>query len=241
MAHSHVLASRWLLIALLGGSGPATALEVSPLRVSIPARAMQAEVWLYNPEPRPWSGQARLYRWEQTEDSEVLVPAEDVALSPAELHIAPNTRQRMRVVRLAPPPEAVERGYRLVIQAHEASPPLRVSLPVFLAPATPIRDRPALGAFVETAAAGPVLRLYNAGSDHARLTDLVFIDAAGARHRVVAGLAGYVLPRQTRRWPLPGRPEAYAGGEFRARLEDGEEVVLGGMPPTIAPPAQAGL
>ena len=243
MAHHHLLSGcRWLLLGTLALAAGAHALDVSPLRVQIPATAVQAELWLHNPEDRPWSGQARLYRWEQTEHSDVLVPAQDVAVSPAELRIDASADQRLRVVRLGPAPSGHEHGYRLVLQAGPDSPALRISLPVFLAPAATDTDGPALTAQLQgDAGSSASLLLYNAGARHTRLADLVFVDAAGQRHTLFPGLAGYVLAHRQRRWALPGPAQAYTGGQFRARQDGDAETLLGPEPGQIAPAPGAGL
>lgn len=42
---------------------PVHALQISPVRVSVPAGPAHAELWLANPDGAAWSGEARLYRW----------------------------------------------------------------------------------------------------------------------------------------------------------------------------------
>jgi len=218
MAHHHVLTRAGMLLALLLAP-VAQALEVSPLRVSLAAGQEDAELWLHNDSAQPWSGQARLYRWEQSDGADVLTPAEDVVLSPGRLALPAHARQRVRVVRLGPVPSA-EQGYRLVIRAGVDSPALQVSLPVFLA-GPQDRQTPALTARLLDQAGQALLELHNGGSGHARLADLVFVDGSGAERVVLPDLAGYVLAGRTRHWPLPGPASAYAGGRFRARLGDG--------------------
>jgi fimbrial chaperone protein len=238
MAHPHVLTRAWALLALLLSS-PVEALEVSPLRVTLAPGQSDGELWLYNEAARPWSGQARLYHWEQTQAAEVLVPAQDVALSPATLTLPAHARQRLRVVRLGPPP-ATEQGYRLVIRAGPDSPPLQVSLPVFIAGPEPAAA-PALTVQVHAEADTATLELYNAGRSHARLADLVFIDAQGRERPILPDLAGYVLAQRSRHWPLPGPAAAYAGGHFSARLGDAARQPLAGPTPPIAPADLPGL
>ncbi|CAN7781660.1 molecular chaperone [Variovorax sp. LjRoot175] len=107
---------------------------------------------------------------------------------------------------------------------------LRYSLPVFLLPATP-RAPGAVGP-AETALQPDLqirlvrtgeqtqLEVANDGPAHAQIEDLVLVDAAGERQTVRAGLAGYVLPGQRRRWNLPVtlHPSASASGVFKARV-----------------------
>ncbi|QHB70802.1 fimbria/pilus periplasmic chaperone [Stenotrophomonas sp. 364] len=208
------------------------ALEIRPVRVSVPAGPAHAELWLTNPDGAPWSGQARLYRWEQASDQEQLVPATDLAVSPARLEIAPGQRQRVRVVRLGAVPAAVQQGYRLVISPDTGVGDARYSLPVFVEPDRPVPPVPRLQVGTEGSPSAPRLHLYNDGDGHAGLADLVFVDAQGRRQPLIDGLAGYVLPRSARRWELPPRPDGYAGGRFRARLNDAAEALL---PAVIAP------
>jgi len=91
---------------------------------------------------------------------------------------------------------------------------------------------PRLQVGTEGSPSAPRLHLYNDGDGHAGLADLVFVDAQGRRQPLIDGLAGYVLSRSARRWDLPPRPDGYAGGRFRARLNDAAEALL---PAVIAP------
>lgn len=217
---------------------PVYALEISPVRVSVPAGPAHAELWLANPDGAAWSGQARLYRWEQAGDQERLVPAADLAVSPARLEIAPGQRQRVRVVRLGAVPDAVQHGYRLVISPDPGAGVARYSLPVFVEPDRPGVPLPRVRVGTDGNPSAPRLRLYNDGDGHAHLADLVFVDAHGRRHPLIEGLAGYVLPRSARSWDLPPRPDGYAGGQFRARLNDAADAPL---PTAIAPAPGTGL
>ncbi|WP_258223291.1 fimbria/pilus periplasmic chaperone [Stenotrophomonas sp. HMWF023] len=95
----------WLWLALTPCL--AHSLELSSTRLLLPADRTDTELWLRNPEAGTWQGEARLYRWQQQDDGEQLLPAEDVALSPRRLQIAAGQRQRLRVVRLGPAPAGV--------------------------------------------------------------------------------------------------------------------------------------
>lgn len=238
MAHAYLLIRACLLLALLAPAA-AHALEVSPLRIALHPEQRDSELWLHNDTAQPWSGQARLYRWEQRADAEQLTPARDVVVSPARLALAAHARQRVRVVRIGPVP-AAEQGYRLVLRAGPGSPPLQVSLPVFVAGPQP-RPSPALSADLRDAAGHAMLALYNGGTGHARLADLTFIGPDGRATLLLPDLAGYVLAGSTRLWALPGPAAGYAGGRFRARIGDGEPGDLPAATPSIAPSPLPGL
>ncbi|WP_369038456.1 fimbrial biogenesis chaperone [Stenotrophomonas maltophilia] len=232
-----------LTLALALPAHTLAALELSSTQLRLPATRADGELWLRNPEATAWSGEARLYRWEQQGAEERLLPADGVALSPGRLQIGAGQRQRLRVVRLRPAPVATQQAYRLVISptpGAQAASAIRYSLPVFLDPPAPLAA--ALQVQLQAQAGQPPrLWLYNAGNGHAQLADLVFIDAGGQRHPVIAGLAGYVLPGRQRLWPLPARAGGYAGGRFRARLQGSAETALPPLDPAIAASAPGGL
>ncbi|MDG2526772.1 fimbria/pilus periplasmic chaperone [Stenotrophomonas sp. HITSZ_GD] len=221
----------WLLLALLPAPGRAEGLRVSPITVDLPAEAPQALVRLANEGGAPWPAEARLYVWEQQDDADRLVPATDLAVSPARFEVAAAGEQLLRVVRLGSPPAQAERAYRLVIEQRrgDAAPAtglLRYSAPVFVLPREALPSRPALLAEVLAGRDGPHLRIHNPGPLHARLADLAFVGADGRREPLYADLAGYILPGQARSWALPARVDGYAGGRFLARLNALDETEL---------------
>ncbi len=93
---------------------------------------------------------------------------------------------------------------------------------------------------IEALGSQPALRLSNCGTLHGRLHDLRFIAADGQSTVLVGGLAGYILAGHERRWPLPARADSYAGGRFRARLQDGREVDLAASDPALQRAPAAG-
>lgn len=226
------------LLALLAAS-TATALEVSPLRLNLRAEQAQGELWLHNDSAQPWRGQARVYQWTQTTQAELLQPADTLVVSPAELDLPAHARQRVRVVRLGPAPTH-EQGYRLVLRAGADSPPVQLSLPVFvLSPEA--GHGPLLSVRLLDDRDPAVLELYNGGPRHARLADLSFVPAKGAPRPLLPGLSGYVLAGQTRHWTLPGPATAYRDGRFSARLGEAPAQLLDPPAPSIAPGPAAGL
>ncbi|MFI8717941.1 molecular chaperone [Stenotrophomonas sp. NPDC077464] len=243
MADPHVLmagAGRlWLLLAALLPAGLAQALEVSPLRVELAPGQTDGELWLYNDSALPWTGQARLFAWAQTVHDERLRPTTALVVSPAELHLPAHARQRLRVVRTSPAP-ATEQGYRLVLRAGADSPPVQLSLPVFVAGADAPRG-PALTVQLLEDSDPAVLALHNGGGRHARLADLAFMAANGQSRPLLPDLAGYVLAGQTRHWVLPGPAAAYRDGHFQARIGDQPARRLEPSSPSIATRAPAGL
>ncbi len=223
---------RWLALAALLPwlSAVASGITVAPITVTIPAASDQASLWLSNGNSTNWQAEARLYQWRQVNDREVLEPADDLHLSPQLLDIPAQGRQLLRVVRTGPPPSGTEKSYRLVIE-QRASPNdtgtlLRYSAPVFLLPLDPLPDSPALTATIAGDAGTPILLLHNSSPLHARIADLAFVDGGGRRTALVDSLAGYVLPGQTRSWPLPGHRDQFMDGHFFARINNLPDAAL---------------
>lgn len=212
----------------IGGSAVAAEIAIAPTTARIPADSDQTIVWLYNQAALPWRAEAKLYRWRQDGDRELLEPATAATVSPAQFEIPPQGRQLLRVIRLGPSPVQSEDSYRLVVTQHASGSDtalLRYSTPVFALPSQPGDLRPLLQASLSGQGSGRALKVHNAGLGHARLADLAYIDAGGTRRSIRDDLAGYVLPGQTRQWSLPANVAA-GNGRFVARINSDIETTL---------------
>lgn len=227
-----------ILLALLLAQ-PATALELLPTTLQLPAEGGRAELWLHNPGPGRWQGQVQVLAWEQQLDAEQLRPSDQVRVSPARLDLAPGATQRVWLLPRDPAASVGEQAYRIVLAPVLPGLP-RYSLPLFRDPVGPVLQARLQGR-VEAQGSQSILRLSSSGTLHSRLHDLRFITADGQSSLLLAGLAGYILAGHERRWPLPARADGYAGGHFRARLQDGREVDLAAPDPAIAASAPSGL
>ena len=226
------------LFLLLPGL-PAAALDLLPTTLQLPAEGGRTELWLHNPGPERWQGEVQILAWEQQLDAERLQPSDRILASPTRLDLAPGARQRVWLLPRSAVPVAAEQAYRIVLAPGRSSLP-RYSLPLFQGAAAP-SVRPAVRARVESNGSQTHLRLDNPGRLHARLDGLSFESVGGHRSVLLPGLAGYVLAGRERRWTLPARRDGYLGGRFRARLQDGREVVLDAWDPSIAVNPPAGL
>nr|WP_246432391.1 fimbria/pilus periplasmic chaperone [Xanthomonas theicola] len=197
---------------------------MAPVLSQIDADSAQTVVWFYNHSHAPWQAEARLYRWQQHDNQDLLEPASDVALSPRLIDIPAGGRQLLRL-RLGPVPASRENAYRLVVE-ERATPGdtalLRYSAPVFVQPERPATTPP-LAARLAGDDARPVLLIHNAGNRHARIADLTFFDAQGRHHPIADSLAGYVLAGQSRQWRLLGVADAFRDGHFVARIDSQPE------------------
>lgn len=228
-----------LLAAVLPLPAQAQALELVPTTLHLPAAQGRTELWLRNPGPGPWRGQLQVWAWDQQQDAEHLQRSGQVLASPTLLDLPAGARQRVWLLPASSAPVAAEQAFRIILAPDDASMP-RYSLPLFRGElASPARPR--LQVEVVPGGSQPILRLHNSGARHARLSDLSYEPADGQRSLLLPGLAGYVLAARRRQWPLPPRADGYAGGRFRARLQDGTDVILTPTVPAIAASQSSGL
>ncbi|QJD67238.1 molecular chaperone [Xanthomonas campestris pv. badrii] len=222
------LAAGLIGLASLAGSAASAEIAIAPTTAHIPADSDQTAVWLYNQAAHPWRADAKLYRWRQDGERELLEPATGATVSPNQFEIPSQGRQLLRVIRLGPSPAQTEESYRLVVTQHADGSDtelLRYSTPVFATPREPGDRHPVLRATLSGQGGSRTLRVHNAGLNHARLADLAFIDAGGTRRSIGSNLAGYVLPGQTRQWALPASI-ATGPGRFVARVNSESETTL---------------
>lgn len=209
-------------------------LQVSPTSVSLPASQNAGGLTLTNTGATPLHGQVRVFRWRQSDGEDRLEPTTDLVVSPPMLRLSPGQHQLVRVIRPGPAPVGEETGYRLIVDelpdaasADDDRRGLRFMLqyviPVFLLPADGPPPAPELHARRVQAGGRTALELHNGGRQHAQVADLQYVGADGRRHAIAPGLSGYVLPGQTRRWPLPAAALPPGSGTFQARI-NGEPV-----------------
>lgn len=198
----------WILtLALLSRYALAATLQVAPVTLGMQSDQRAAAVTLTNSGKTAIHAQLRVYEWTQKSGQDVLVATDKVVSSPAMTALAPGQQQLVRIIVMQPDIREQEQSYRLVIDelpdspSHSANPNgvhflLRYSIPVFIAGA---QNSPAGhdALSCEQADSPAVIRCYNAGKSHIRLSHLEALTASGQVAGSVKGLAGYVLPGQT--------------------------------------------
>jgi fimbrial chaperone protein len=225
-----------LLLAMgLQQEAGAASLQVAPTTIVIDARKGAEGLLLQNNGRSPLPVQIRVFRWWQDHGEDQMEASDALAVSPPMLTLAPGAEQLVRIVHVGtPPPPGHDATYRVVVDelpVEEDAPPraglrfaMRYSIPVFVVADPDRRGNPQLSTRIVAANGVPAIEIRNSGDAIAQLADLVHVDAAGTRTPIARGLAGYVMPGQQRRWPLPPDIDASAGtvqatlnGEPRAR------------------------
>lgn len=188
------------------GQALATALQVSPVLIDVPAPGAAATVQIANLSEDTVVAQVRVFRWVQENGADKLVETKDVVVSPPIARLKPNTKSVLRVVRRAKTAPVGEESYRLVIdQVPEKRRTrgvginfaVRYSIPVFFG-GLAYENAPIIW---EVASKGgrTVVTATNAGSRRVRIAELKVKAGAGSVS-FGKGLTGYILPRSTMRW-----------------------------------------
>jgi fimbrial chaperone protein len=213
------LAVLMLLGYPFGGTGQAASLEVSPVLVTLAAGQSAITITVSNRGDSPTAIQARIYRWTQAGDEDVLAPTQDIIVSPPIFTVPDGGAQTLRLLLRGERAAASERSYRLVLDEvppadtlnHQVTFALRQSLPVFVSAATSVR--PTLQWQAQRGAAGDTtLIARNAGPVYDKVSALDVTLADGSHPKLIAhGSSLYVLSGDERRWTVQGRDGGAAG------------------------------
>lgn len=177
----------------------AGSLTVFPVRVQLSPEEPVQTMTIQNGGGEPARVQLRVYSWRQANGEDVLEETRDVLANPGLFEIAPSGEQIARFG-LRADARAEEASYRVVldeIPVDQALRPgevrtlLRISIPIFVPAAAPVRDIawrawPVDGGRV-------TLAIHNRGNTHVQLSGLTLARAGG---EVVAeqDMSVYVLP-----------------------------------------------
>ncbi len=235
-----------LAVQMIGQAVFAQTLELAPVSVDVPAGRMTSTIRITNRGDQPTTVQIRSFAWSQSDGDEHLDPTPNLLVSPPFATLGAGETQTVRVV-LRKAATAREDSYRLLVdQLPSAATPgsinvaLRVSLPVFAAPA--LQARAALswklvgqeGGNREPGKARLVVR--NDGTRRARLSALTVeggsmtVSIPGFAFRYVLAGAEAVIPVEIR---TAGPAGAVRSVHVSATTDQGK--VEADAPVTLAP------
>jgi fimbrial chaperone protein len=210
LAFGGVLAATLAIAAAVPAQ--AGALQVSPILIEGNSRTT---ITLKNQDNRPLNVQVRVFKWTQVGGEDKLVPTTDVVASPPIVAVAPNQDYVVRLQRQAAAPAGAEEAYRVVVDQlpnpnRQRNGTVEVVLR-FLVPAffgSPDLSQPRLRWTVQSRGGRRVLVAENSGDRRIQLANLA-LKTGGRTVTVQKGLAGYVLGRSQKAWPISGN---VAGG-----------------------------
>ncbi|MDE1168050.1 MAG: molecular chaperone [Pseudomonas sp.] len=207
----------------------ASSVLIWPIDPVLEADQQASALWLENRGTETANLQIRVFAWNQSNYDDQYQNQRDVIGSPPLAKIAPGQKQLVRLTRTKSMPPGQEQAYRIIIdEIPGAQPPgptdgktaaairfqMRYSVPLFAygdglwsKPDT-TRPRDPKSAGVPqltwrkvTEGGRNFVEIRNQGPVHARLTDMT-LQQGGQAKPLVEGLAGYVLPGASMRWPV---------------------------------------
>lgn len=202
-------------LALCCHAAFAGSFAVSPIKAELTAQRAVTSLNVRNDGSESVSIQLQTNSWSQRDGVDVQSPTTDLIASPPIFSLEPGASQVVRVGLRKPLAGTVETTYRLLLQELPPAPTpgfqglkvaLALSVPVFVAPATPPTEN---WDWQLNQVDGELqVRLHNQGNVHARITDFTLYLADGSQ---VARMdsASYVLAGEAGQWTLtPSLPVA---------------------------------
>lgn len=206
----------WLAAFLLL---PAAALPasffVSPVRVDLSVRKPTAAMTVRNDSAQPVVIQLQATAWMQADGQDRTTPTSDLIATPPLFTLQPQDAQIVRVGLRKPDVLAIkEQTFRVFLQEVPPRPKpgdqgvtmaLRLSIPVFVAPASPKGSGLTWRADVQQN--GEInLRVENSGDTHSQITQLRLFAEKGEKPLATVDVVNYVLAGQSREWKF--KPES---------------------------------
>lgn len=230
----------FLALPVTASAAAAGGLSVSPVRVDIASGQTAAAITVSNTGEAEKIVQVDPLQWSRAYALDQYSPTRELVVNPPLFKLAPGGAQIVRVglARQARADAQVEKSFRIFFQelpssAYSADTQLRILLrigvPVFVQPLKPaVSDL--RWKLARDATGQLVLRVRNAGGLHERVSDLrLQAPADDAQLAKIEGFS-YVLPGESREWPVLPQPAAVATGlRLRATTEAGS--VRAELPP----------
>lgn len=223
----HSLLPTLAIISLLMGATPvaqsAATVLLWPIDPILTADKNATELWIENQGAAATTMQVRIVRWQQEGGHERYQQQQDVVASPPILRIDRGGKQLIRLIKQSAVPQGKEQAYRIIVdeipQPVDNSKPqiglrlqMRYSIPLFVyGQGMPVVaegenhvqvDQRNLSWSLTSLDGKPAIEVRNRDLVHVRLSQ-VSVRQGGSEREVAPGLLGYVLPGQTRSWPLP--------------------------------------
>lgn len=229
MNQSRILGALPAIVCLGGiclmssGVHAAATVLIWPIDPVLTADKKATELWIENQGVNASTMQVRIVRWQQEDGHERYQQQQDVVASPPILRVGSGGKQLIRLIKQAPVPQGKELAYRIIIdeipQPTASNQPqiglklqMRYSIPLFVyGQGMPVAaegtnhvlvDSRNLSWNTTTLDGKPAIEVRNRDLVHVRLSQ-VSVRQGGSEREVAPGLLGYVLPGQSRSWPLP--------------------------------------
>lgn len=196
------------LAALWQDDAQASALQLEPVSVRLTPTKRSAVLRLSNQEAMPMDVQVRAFRWRQVDGEDQLSATDALLVSPPIQRLDANSVQVVRVLLDETLSSEEELSFRLIVDELPGEPRADGQLQMLIRYSIPVTFRPAglapakLGFRLNRTQDHVTIEASNSGARSAKLSAVRLTSASSDVLELSAGLFGYVLAGQTRRWPI---------------------------------------
>ncbi|WP_320734345.1 fimbrial biogenesis chaperone [Enterobacter kobei] len=225
-----VTVSAGLIMLLTSSAALATGLQVTPLSVELSEDTKATEMWLLNTKSTPIDAQIRLYKWDQRENKDILLPTSSLIISPPFTKIPPGGKQLVRLIRGKPSGDfPVMENYRVVVNELPSASKkekgvdfvMEYSLPAFVLN-RPVDKKSQTTSFIMINKEGKqFLRAVNKGTYFSHLYDMYYVSPAGKKIPLNIGGMGYILPGKEMEWDTGMNSSALQSGGSIEYIQNG--------------------
>ncbi|MDP9010023.1 MAG: fimbria/pilus periplasmic chaperone [Pseudomonadota bacterium] len=214
------LAVALLISAAMVAPASASTFNISPIRAELTNSHRTEALTITNAEDSPVVVQVRVVVWSQKGGTEQLDDTRELLATPPVLQIAANSQQIVRVALRREPDPALELTYRVIFEEVPQAAPkdftglrvaLRLSIPVFVAPAHGSANAEVAWALRWLANGQLELAATNNGSGHLQITDFE-AQFPGSLMPLRGVTSKYVLPGSRMSWTLTPPADATKQG-----------------------------
>jgi fimbrial chaperone protein len=221
-----------LTCAAIAAPASASTFNISPIRVQLDGSHRTEALTLANAGDSPVVVQVRVVSWSQKDGAEELQDTRDVLVTPPVLQIPANAQQIVRVALRRAADSAQELSYRVIFQEVPQAAPadfrglqvaLRISIPVFVAPAQGKANADLAWASRWLPNGQFELTAVNNGTAHSQIMDFE-ARFPGSLMPLHGAASKYVLPGSRMSWILTPPADATRQGvvPIRGRSDQGD-------------------
>ncbi len=225
-----------LATVLMSGATPASAqggggLQVSPIRLDLGAKQRGGALTLTNTSESRRTVQVDVVAWSQKDGEDVYTPSRELLANPPLFFLEPGAAQVVRVgLAASVQPASVERPYRVFLREVPEDKPVessalrvvvRLGVPVFVSPATPIAGKPQWSAHLQKDGS-VAIALDNPGTAHLRAAQVRLLPEQGSEVLGADPSLRYALTGSRQTWHVkPAGKLAPGPARISALMEDG--------------------
>lgn len=228
-------------VLLIPNFAQAAGWSINPTRIDLTPAKQTAAMTITNDSDTATTVQVQAVSWSQEEGKDVLIPTNELLVSPPIVTIAPKGVQIIRITLRKPADKAKELAYRINLQelptATAQSTPqasslqvaLRIGLPVFVQPRKSIAEPKMIWKLETSPDSTLKVALHNTGNAHIQISDFSLFTPGSEQPLASVAGSSYVLAGESKEWLIKptsiSSEKVNTSGRLRLKaFTDGENI-----------------